>query len=179
MSNADVHTIFIALLDEGAPVWRPVEAIAVGDQIYQIISRNPSPDDEQWEFTNGEIVRCVSRVLSGGLQVLVAVASATKNFLVVDGAANSTFDVFSTNEATFSIVFPNGSDVAFLDEVAERIEGLGIDEVEFFGRLYSNRRDKKALKGCMEFFIPHAAHAIELISRTGGKRTSRGVNSAI
>ncbi len=147
MSDADIHTIFVALLDEGTPVWRPVEAIAVDDQIYQIISKNPHPDDEHWEFTSGEIVRCVSRALSAASPVLVAVASAMKNFMVVDGALNSTFDVFGTDEATFSIAFPDGSDIAFLDEITERVKGLGINEVEFFGRLYSNRRDKKSIKG--------------------------------
>ena len=36
-----------------------------------------------------------------------------KNFMVIDGAVNSTFDVFCVDEEMFEIVFPNETDVAF------------------------------------------------------------------
>jgi hypothetical protein len=140
-------TIYVALLDEGSPVWRPVEAIVLRDQIYQIVSENHNPDDERWEFTAGEIVRCVFKALIGDSRVLVAVESAMKNFMVVDGALNSTFDVFGTDEATFAVVFPDGADISFLDEVTKRVKDLGLDEAEFFGRLYSNRREKNGIRG--------------------------------
>ncbi len=70
-----------------------------------------------------------------------------KNFMVVDGARNSTFDVFEIDDAMFAVIFPDDSDVAFLDEVADRIKTLGLGEVAFFNQIYSNRLDKKNING--------------------------------
>jgi hypothetical protein len=39
--------IYVALNDEGADVWRPVEAFTVGDGLYQIVAENPHPHDKQ------------------------------------------------------------------------------------------------------------------------------------
>ncbi len=70
-----------------------------------------------------------------------------KNFLVVDGAINSTFDVFSVSNSMFALVFPNGSDVAFLDEVVRRVKARGLDQRKFFDRLYSQPVKKMAIQG--------------------------------
>ena len=70
------RTIYIALLDEGTDVWRPVAAEELRDRVFRIISENPHRDDEHWEFPPGAIVRCKHRQLSGG-RFLVAVARAT------------------------------------------------------------------------------------------------------
>ena len=60
------RTIYVALLDEGTTVWRPVDAIEKDADVYQIVSRNPAPDDEKWEFLTGDLVRCVEMSFSGG-----------------------------------------------------------------------------------------------------------------
>jgi hypothetical protein len=70
------RTIYVALLDEGTDVWRPVEAEELRDGLFRIISENSRPDDERWEFSPGSIVRCERRHLSAG-PVLVAVSQAT------------------------------------------------------------------------------------------------------
>lgn len=67
--------------------------------------------------------------------------------MVIDGARNSTHDVFSVNAELFEFVFPNDTDVSFVDEVEERIKSLGIDEITFFDDLYSNPVDKKKIIG--------------------------------
>jgi hypothetical protein len=72
MNTEMTQEIYVALLNEGTAVWRPVEAIVVGDGLYRIVSKNPNPDDEQWEFTTGDIVQCITKSLSGGSR-LVAV----------------------------------------------------------------------------------------------------------
>jgi hypothetical protein len=46
------EAIYVALLDEGMEVWRPVEAFHERDSIYRI-SDAESPDDEIWEFPPG------------------------------------------------------------------------------------------------------------------------------
>ena len=65
--------IYVALLDEGTAVWRPVPAIDLGNNVFRLSPKSPPSDDEQWEFTPGETVRCERRALSGGVPVLVAV----------------------------------------------------------------------------------------------------------
>jgi hypothetical protein len=66
-------TIYVALLNEGTVVWRPVRAEAIGSGVFRISQDAPmDSEDEEWEFLPGEHVRCEQRVLSDG-PVLVAV----------------------------------------------------------------------------------------------------------
>jgi hypothetical protein len=65
----EAMTVYVPLLDEGVDVWRPVEANRVGDGLYRLTGRRP--DDEEWGFEVGDVVRCRTQVLSG-CQVLVA-----------------------------------------------------------------------------------------------------------
>lgn len=64
--------IYVYLLDEGVDVWRPIQARCVGESQYRILSRNVSPEDEHWEFSTGDVVRCVSKAFDDG-EALVAV----------------------------------------------------------------------------------------------------------
>jgi len=67
------ETIYINLLEEGTTVYRPVEAIKLDDNIYQILGEDIyCPEDETWEFLPGEIVKAEYRKLSDGL-FLVAI----------------------------------------------------------------------------------------------------------
>ena len=70
-----------------------------------------------------------------------------KYFIVIDGALNSTHDIFGVDEVTFEIVFPDDTDVAFLDEVAERVKSLEMDKAIFFDKLLLNQVDKKVING--------------------------------
>ena len=65
--------IYVALLDEGTDVWRPVRAISAGYDVYTIISENQHPEDEHWQFQTGDVVRCKLKTFSGGCKGLVAV----------------------------------------------------------------------------------------------------------
>jgi hypothetical protein len=58
--------IFMPLLDEGVDVWRPVRAQPVSGDVYRIIGEAPDPEDEQWQFLPGTLVRCREQMLSGG-----------------------------------------------------------------------------------------------------------------
>ena len=68
-------TIYVALLEEGTDVWRPVQAQKQSDGSYIIVSPNDAPDDEKWQFNTGNAVRCEVRRLAGG-EHLVAVSAA-------------------------------------------------------------------------------------------------------
>jgi hypothetical protein len=69
--------IYVALLDEGTDVWRPVQAISVGRNVYRIISENQNPELECWQFQTGDMVRCKVKKFSGRSIGLVAVEKVT------------------------------------------------------------------------------------------------------
>ncbi len=65
--------IYIQLLGEGTIVYRPVTAIEITKDIYQLKGRDIyNPEDETWEFLPDAYVKVEKRILSGEL-VLVAV----------------------------------------------------------------------------------------------------------
>lgn len=66
MASDVTETIYVALLDEGTEVWRPVQAVRRADDTYHITSKNDDPELEQWEFPSGSVVRCGTRRLSDG-----------------------------------------------------------------------------------------------------------------
>jgi hypothetical protein len=61
MKDKDHFQIYVYLLNEGVDVWRPVDAVQVNENVYRIVARNPDPEDEQWEFNFGDLVRCKER----------------------------------------------------------------------------------------------------------------------
>jgi hypothetical protein len=56
-------TVYVALLDEGVDVWRPVQAEHVRGDLYRLTGERP--DDEVWPFSPGDVVSCHIRTLSG------------------------------------------------------------------------------------------------------------------
>ncbi len=50
--------IYVALLDEGVDVWRPVEALYVKENVYKILVQPYDPAIENWQFQPGELVVC-------------------------------------------------------------------------------------------------------------------------
>ena len=65
--------IYVPLLDEGTDVWRPASAEHIREDLYRIVGE--APEDEQWKFSPGQLVRCRQQKLSGG-DCLVAYQSA-------------------------------------------------------------------------------------------------------
>ena len=61
--NGSVVTIYVALLDEGTDVWRPVEAEPEGP-FYRIVGS--VPEAETWAFDPGSLVRCEPREFADG-----------------------------------------------------------------------------------------------------------------
>ncbi len=65
-----VGLIYVALLEEGTAVWRPVKADHLTGDLYRIT--DSVPDYESWEFQPGDLVRCEWRDFANG-RGLVAV----------------------------------------------------------------------------------------------------------
>jgi hypothetical protein len=63
--------VFVALLNEGTGVWRPVPATRIKKNVFRLEGSVPS--DEEWEFLPGQLVECEQKVFSGGSSGLVAI----------------------------------------------------------------------------------------------------------
>jgi hypothetical protein len=73
MSEHD--TIYVALLDEGIDVWRPVDAERLAPDRYLILEQDYNPGIERWEFEPGTVVRC-RKEKRDGRSILVATEAA-------------------------------------------------------------------------------------------------------
>jgi CRP-like cAMP-binding protein len=58
------ETIYVCLPDKGVNVYRPVKAMKIRNNVYKIVSENPNPEDEKWQFSTGDLVRCEIKALS-------------------------------------------------------------------------------------------------------------------
>ena len=58
------ETIYIPLVNEGTPVWRPASAKAVSPAIFQI--EDSEPADEEWLYQTGQNVLVENRVFADG-----------------------------------------------------------------------------------------------------------------
>ncbi len=65
--------IYVRLLKEDLEVWRPVEAVKMGKDTYNIISPNPEPKVEKWEFGKGDVVRCRQKLFSDKNRGMIAI----------------------------------------------------------------------------------------------------------
>lgn len=64
MTRSKTVIIYVALLNEGTACWRPVLASPISDDLFQIV--DPQPEDEEWEFKTGQIVRCKQGTFQDG-----------------------------------------------------------------------------------------------------------------
>lgn len=81
-SNTELSRVYVRLLDEGTLVFRPSPAEFLGNQRARLIAPpGYDPEDEDWEFEPGSIVRVELRQLDG-VDEFVAVARADGDIIV-------------------------------------------------------------------------------------------------
>ncbi|MBW8810229.1 hypothetical protein [Lysobacter capsici] len=68
-----------------------------------------------------------------------------KNIQVIEPAQNCVYDIFAIDDEGFALIFPEGQDVAFADEVATRHPEHLLEPV--FERLWRQRVPKHQAKG--------------------------------
>ena len=66
-------SIFVALLDEGVDVWRPVQARPLTGGLFRIVGVEADVSGESWQFPAGAIVRCEERRFGDGTIATAAV----------------------------------------------------------------------------------------------------------
>jgi len=65
------HKIYVALLEEGTDVWRPVMAKQISENGFLVLGEVSA--EESWQFAPGTQVRCEEHIFSGVERGLVAV----------------------------------------------------------------------------------------------------------
>ncbi len=74
-SSTDMTHVYVRLLGEGTIVYRPTGAIASGPDTVRLLTPDGyDPEDEDWEFKPGSVVRVGRRTLEG-TEVYVAIAA--------------------------------------------------------------------------------------------------------
>lgn len=68
-----------------------------------------------------------------------------KNVQVVDGGANSLFEIYAVPDEIFNLMFPNGSDVAFLEDVDRVFAQHGNQSL--WQDVYATRLEKRSVRG--------------------------------
>lgn len=68
-----------------------------------------------------------------------------KNIQVIDGADNCVYDVFAATDEEFSLIFPAGEDVAFIDELVECGRSAALDQA--FNSIWTRRLVKADVVG--------------------------------
>jgi len=68
-----------------------------------------------------------------------------KNIQIIDGAINCVYDIFAATDEEFSLIFPAGEDVAFIDEVCARAKTAVLDEA--FSNIWRRRISKRNVNG--------------------------------
>ena len=72
--DSSISVIYVRLFDEGTVVYRPVEAVWLSATTARLPELpDYDPDDENWEFEPGSVVRVERRLLEGK-EVSVATA---------------------------------------------------------------------------------------------------------
>jgi hypothetical protein len=68
-----------------------------------------------------------------------------KNIQVIDGAVNSVYDIFAATDEEFSLIFPAGQDIAFIDEVYDRDNSEVLDTA--FNNIWRRRIPRREANG--------------------------------
>ncbi len=74
----NITQIYVALLDEGVEVWRPVQAERVGGNTYRILGQPYDRSIETWQFEPGDVVFCEMVESSDG-RILAATKKAAED----------------------------------------------------------------------------------------------------
>ncbi len=63
--DSNTEIIYMPLLNEGIPVWKPVEAFKLDENIFIVLDNNHDPSIETWQFPPPSKVFCTQQELSG------------------------------------------------------------------------------------------------------------------
>ncbi len=65
--------------------------------------------------------------------------------MIIDGAENCVYDIFSATDDEFLRIFPNGTDIAFIDEICQKDSEDILDKI--FENIWKRRCKKSEVNG--------------------------------
>ncbi len=68
-----------------------------------------------------------------------------KNIQVIDGAANAAYDIFQATDEEFALIFPDGTDIEFIQDFIDRVGEAVAGTV--LKALWSRLQEKKSIQG--------------------------------
>jgi hypothetical protein len=68
-----------------------------------------------------------------------------KNIQVIDAAENCVYDVFAASDATFDLLFPGGTDIAFAEDIYQRADAARLEQA--LQELWQQRIPKREVRG--------------------------------
>lgn len=68
-----------------------------------------------------------------------------KNIMVIDGAENCVYDIFATPDGDFALIFPDGTNIAFIEDIERRADAEVVFEA--LKRTWPNRIPKREAVG--------------------------------
>jgi hypothetical protein len=68
-----------------------------------------------------------------------------KNIQVIDGAQNAVYDIFAATDDVFALVFPSGTDVAFIEDIRQRPDAEEV--LKALETIWANRLPKTQVQG--------------------------------
>lgn len=68
-----------------------------------------------------------------------------KNIQIIDAADNAVYDIFAATDEEFALIFPSGTDVAFIDEVYQTQQLQTLDTA--FTEIWKRRVPKRHAMG--------------------------------
>lgn len=72
-----------------------------------------------------------------------------KNIQIIDGAMNCVYDIFAATDEEFALIFPDDTDIAFIEEVFERAKKTRRNKLmnDIFTRIYKRPVKKSEAMG--------------------------------
>lgn len=74
--SASRKCVFVKLLGEDVDVWRPVAAVHIANDTYELVDQPYDRETETWQFEPGELIVCKPIEVSEGL-ILAAIRLGT------------------------------------------------------------------------------------------------------
>ena len=68
-----------------------------------------------------------------------------KNIQIIDGAENTVYDIFQATDDEFAVIFPDGTDLAFSDEISDRADEQSL--IALFTEIWKRQIPKKDAHG--------------------------------
>lgn len=73
-----------------------------------------------------------------------------KNIQVIDGADNCTYTIYRVSDEKFEIVFPNGQDIEFFDDLKARLSAKQLEALfDGFWDDFLNKKDVIGIHGTL------------------------------